>query len=79
MECHEEGLAGDSLGVVKSGGIGLLAAVIGVTLWTFADPANSGLAFAIYLAGSMIAYLAVLVAGVAVRSAQSGSVIPDPA
>jgi len=27
----------------------------------------------------MIAYLAVLVAGVAVRSAQSGSVIPDPA
>jgi hypothetical protein len=62
-----------------TGGIGLLAAVVGVTLWTFADPANSGLAFAIYLAGSMIAYLAVLVAGVAVRSAQSGSVIPDPA
>ena len=62
-----------------TGGIGLLAAVVGVTLWTFADPANSGLAFAIYLAGSMIAYLAVLVAGVAVRSAQSGSVIPEPA
>jgi hypothetical protein len=50
---------------------GLVAAFAGTTLWTLADPSNSGPAFALYLGGIAISYVAVLVAGLAVRSART--------
>ncbi len=52
------------------GAIGLLAAAFGTTLWTFADPSQSGPVFALYIAGIAISYLAVLVAAGTVRSVQ---------
>jgi hypothetical protein len=53
------------------GAIGLIAAAVGTTLWTFADPATNGLVFALLIGGIAISYLAVLVAAVAVRSVQT--------
>ncbi len=54
-------------------GIGLLAALVGVTLWTFADPANNGASFAIYLAGTAVSYLGVFVGAILIRGAHVGT------
>ena len=50
------------------GGLGLLGALAGTTLWTFADPANNGISFGIYVAGTALAYLAVLLGAIAIRA-----------
>jgi hypothetical protein len=55
--------------VVAIGAIGLIAAAVGTTFWTFIDPSTSGTPFALYIGGIAICYLAVLVASVAVRPA----------
>jgi hypothetical protein len=57
--------------VVATGSIGLLAAAAGTTFWTFVDPSQSGVPFALYIGGIAICYLTVLIASVAVRPAQS--------
>ena len=49
-------------------GIGLVAALVGTSLWTFADPANNGISFGIYVAGSGLSYLAVLFGAIAIWS-----------
>lgn len=54
---------------VATGAAGLIGAAVGTTLWTFVDPSQSGPVFALYIAGIAISYLAVLVAGLAVRAA----------
>jgi hypothetical protein len=50
-------------------GTGLVAAVGGTTLWTFADPSKEGAAFWIYIAGLVVSYLAVVFAALAIRAA----------
>ena len=51
---------------IALGATGLIVAFAGTTLWTFVDPTNGGLAFALYIAGIAISYLAILVAGLVV-------------
>ncbi len=51
------------------GAAGLVAAFAGTTLYTFVDPSNGGLAFALYIAGIAISYAAILVAGYVVSGA----------
>lgn len=58
-------------------GLGLLGALAGVTLWTFADPTNNGLSFAIYVAGTAVSYLAVLGGALAIRAGASER-LPHP-
>ena len=53
---------------IAIGAAGLLAAVVGTTLWTFVDPSNSGPSYWLYIGGIAIAYLAVLAVAVMVRS-----------
>ena len=48
-------------------GLGLGAAVVGSTLWTFADPAKYGAAFWLYIAGTTVSYLAILATGWSIR------------
>ena len=50
---------------------GLVAAFAGTMLWTLADPSTGGPVFTLYIAGIALAYAAVLVAGLAVRSAHT--------
>jgi hypothetical protein len=50
------------------GAAGLFGALVGTTLWTFADPANNGISFGIYVAGSALTYLAVLFGAIAIWS-----------
>lgn len=57
--------------------IGLVAAVVGTTLWTFVDPSNSGISFGIYVAGAALSYLAILFGAVAIRWIKVAS--PTPA
>lgn len=47
-------------------GIGLAGAVVGSTLWTFADPSKHGVAFWIYVAGTAVSYLGILAAGLSI-------------
>lgn len=58
------------------GATGLVAAVLGTTLWTFVDPSNTGPSYALYVAGIAISYLAVLVGAVAVRTVQTRGFAP---
>lgn len=51
------------------GATGLIAAAVGTTLLTFVDPSQSGPIFGLYIGGIVISYVAVLVAGFAVRAA----------
>lgn len=60
--------------VVAVGAGGLIAAAAGTTLWTFVDPSNSGPSYWLYVAGIAVSYLSVLVAAVAIRSAQPQAV-----
>jgi hypothetical protein len=53
------------------GAIGLIAAAVGTTLWTFADPATNGPVFALLIGGIAVSYAAVLAAAIAVRSVQT--------
>lgn len=53
---------------IAIGAAGLVAAVVGTTLWTFVDPSNSGPSYWIYIGGIAIAYLAVLAVAATVRS-----------
>ncbi len=62
--------------VTTIGAIGLVAAAVGTTLWTFLDPSKTGPVFALYIAGIGVSYLAVLVAAFAVRRAPKQA--PDP-
>ncbi len=55
---------------IAIGATGLIAAFAGTTLYTFVDPSNGGLAFALYIAGIAISYAAILVAGFVVSRAQ---------
>jgi hypothetical protein len=48
-------------------GIGLTAAVIGSTLWTFADPAKYGVPFWVYIAGLVVSYVAIFVTAFSIR------------
>jgi hypothetical protein len=48
-------------------GLGLLGAFAGTTLWTFADPSNNGLSFAVYVAGTGLTYAAILIGAAAIR------------
>jgi cytochrome c oxidase subunit IV len=57
--------------VTAIGAAGLIAAAVGTTLWTFVDPSNSGPVYGLYIAGIAISYVTILVAAVAVRSAQT--------
>ncbi len=57
--------------------LGLLGALLGVTLWTFADPSNNGISFGIYIAGTAITYLAVLFGAFAIRAVNVAKPIPD--
>ena len=57
--------------------LGLLGAFAGVTLWTFADPANNGISFGIYIAGTALSYLAVLFGAFAIRAVKVSK--PTPA
>jgi hypothetical protein len=57
--------------VTAIGAIGLIAAAAGTTFWTFVDPTNNGPVFALLIGGIAISYVAVLVAGTAVRSVQT--------
>jgi len=50
---------------------GVVAAVVGTTLWTFVDPSQSGIAFGLYVAALVLAVAAVLTSGFAVRSART--------
>ena len=59
---------------VAIGAVGLITAAAGTTLRTFVDPSNSGPVFALFIAGIALSYLAVLVAGLAVRTAQTREV-----
>ncbi len=54
-------------------GIGLSGAVLGSTLWTFADPSKHGFAFSIYVAGTGVSYLAVLLTGLSIRRTRVGT------
>jgi hypothetical protein len=56
---------------VATGATGLIVAAVGTLLWTFADPAQTGPIFALYVAGIVISYVAVLVAAVAVGARQT--------
>jgi hypothetical protein len=58
-------------------GLGLLGAFVGTTLWTFADPANNGISFGIYMVGTALSYLAVLFGAFAIRAAKVAK--PTPA
>jgi hypothetical protein len=51
--------------------VGLLAALVGSTLWTFADPSNNGLSFGIYITGTALAYAAILLGALAIRVART--------
>jgi hypothetical protein len=51
--------------------VGLVAALAGTTFWTFVDPSNGGPSYGLYVAGIGVSYLAVLVAGLAVRSVRT--------
>ncbi len=51
-------------------GLGLGAAVVGSTLWTFADPAKYGAAFWLYIAGTTVSYLAILFTAYSIREAK---------
>ncbi len=64
---HVHGVAGRTRRIaVWTAGLGLLGTLVGVTLWTFADPSNNGISFGIYIAGTALSYLAVLVGAVAI-------------
>jgi hypothetical protein len=66
------GVAGQARRIVVAvGAIGLIGAAVGTTLFTFVDPSKNGLVFGLYIAGIAISYLAVLVAGIAVRAVQT--------
>jgi hypothetical protein len=54
-----------------TGALSLLGALVGTTLWTFADPANNGLSFGIYAAGTILAYVAVLAGAIAIRAVRA--------
>ncbi len=54
--------------VTWTGAIGLVAAVVGTTAWTFVDPSNGGVSFGVYVAGAALSYLAILLGAVAIRS-----------
>ena len=49
-------------------GLGLGAAGVGSTLWTFADPAKYGAAFWLYIAGTTVSYLAILATAWSIRA-----------
>ena len=59
--------------VTWTAGIGLLAALAGVTLWTFVDPSRSGISFGLYVAGTTVSYAAILVGAWAIRAARVGA------
>ena len=50
---------------------GVTTAFLGTTMWTFVDPSNTGLSFALYIVGVAISYAAILVAGVVVYDART--------
>ncbi|HYM84982.1 MAG TPA: hypothetical protein VEY67_12625 [Candidatus Dormibacteraeota bacterium] len=56
---------------IAVGALGLIAAAVGTTLWTFVDPSQNGAVFALYVAGIAVSYLAVLLAAMAVRTAHT--------
>jgi hypothetical protein len=56
---------------IATGALGLVAATAGTLLWTLVDPSTGGFAFGLYIAGIALAYVTVLVAGLAVRSAHT--------
>ncbi|MGZ6299166.1 MAG: hypothetical protein ACXWMN_01575, partial [Candidatus Limnocylindria bacterium] len=58
---------------------GLIVAFVGTTLWTFVDPTTTGPAYGLYLVGIVASYLAVLVAGLAVRSVRGQGVVQTTA
>jgi len=75
---HVYGVAGRNRRIaVGTAGLGLLGALVGVTLWTFADPSNNGISFGIYIAGTAITYLAVLFGAFAIRAVKVAK--PTPA
>jgi hypothetical protein len=53
--------------VAAFAGLGLLGAFFGTTLWTFADPSNNGISFAIYVAGTALVYIGMLVGAAAIQ------------
>jgi hypothetical protein len=55
-------------GAIAIGAIGLIGAAVGTMLWTFADPSTTGSSYALYVVGVAFAVMAVLVAGLAVRT-----------
>ena len=50
---------------------GIIAAVVGTTMWTFVDPSQTGLAFGLYVAALVLSVASVLSSGFAVRSART--------
>jgi hypothetical protein len=63
--------------VTWTAALGLVGALVGTTLWTFVDPANNGISFGVYVAGSVLSYLAVLFGAVAIWSIKAAA--PTPA
>jgi hypothetical protein len=71
------GVAGRARRIASwTAGLGLLGAFVGVTLWTFADPANNGISFGIYIAGTALSYLAVLFGAFAIRAVKVAKPVP---
>jgi hypothetical protein len=61
--------------VTWTAALGLVAAIVGTTLWTFVDPSNNGVSFGVYVAGAALSYLAILFGAFVIRSAK----VPPPA
>jgi hypothetical protein len=71
------GVSGRALRVATwTAALGLVAALVGTTMWTFIDPSNNGLSFGVYVAGAGLSYLAVLFGAIAIRWAKVGSATP---
>ena len=62
------GVAGRGRQIIAAvAGLGLLGAFLGTTLWTFADPANNGVSFGIYVAGTAFVYVGLVLGALAIR------------